>query len=59
MVATAGFRHVKTTILTESYSNSGLNGHEHYYARFRPMDPAGHYDPLARIDPGPRHTRVG
>jgi len=22
-----------------------LNGHEHYYARFRPMDPAGNYDP--------------
>jgi len=24
MAATATFRHVKTTILTESYSNSGL-----------------------------------
>ncbi|MGN6606434.1 MAG: metallophosphoesterase family protein [Jatrophihabitans sp.] len=22
-----------------------LNGHEHYYARLRPMDPAGHADP--------------
>ncbi len=26
MLATAAFRHVKTTILTESYSNSGLAG---------------------------------
>jgi acid phosphatase type 7 len=32
-------------LLYKAHSTLVLNGHEHYYARFRPMDPAGHYDP--------------
>jgi acid phosphatase type 7 len=32
-------------LLYKSHATLVLNGHEHYYARFRPMDPAGNYDP--------------
>jgi hypothetical protein len=32
-------------LLYKAHATLVLNGHEHYYARFRPMDPAGHYDP--------------
>ena len=32
-------------LLYRSHATLILNGHEHVYARFRPMDPAGKYDP--------------
>jgi hypothetical protein len=32
-------------LLYDAHATLILNGHEHYYARFRPMDPAGNYDP--------------
>jgi hypothetical protein len=32
-------------LLYNAHATLVLNGHEHYYARFRPMDPAGNYDP--------------
>jgi len=32
-------------LLYKAHATLILNGHEHYYARFRPMDPAGHPDP--------------
>jgi hypothetical protein len=32
-------------LLYQAHATLVLNGHEHYYARFRPMDPAGNYDP--------------
>jgi hypothetical protein len=32
-------------LLYNAHATLILNGHEHYYARFRPMDPAGNYDP--------------
>jgi Calcineurin-like phosphoesterase len=32
-------------LLYQAHATLVLNGHEHYYARFRPMDPAGRYDP--------------
>lgn len=32
-------------LLYKAHATLVLNGHEHYYARFRPMDPAGHSDP--------------
>jgi hypothetical protein len=31
-------------LLYQAHATLILNGHEHYYARFRPMDPAGHCD---------------
>ena len=33
------------TLLYKAHATLVLNGHEHLYARFRPMDPAGHADP--------------
>jgi hypothetical protein len=33
------------TLLYKAHATLVLNGHEHYYARFRPMDPSGNYDP--------------
>jgi hypothetical protein len=32
-------------LLYQSHATLVLNGHEHVYARFRPMDPSGRYDP--------------
>ncbi len=32
-------------LLYKAHATLVLNGHEHLYARFRPMDPAGHSDP--------------
>ena len=32
-------------LLYKAHTTLILNGHEHYYARFRPMNPAGQYDP--------------
>ena len=32
-------------LLYQAHATLILNGHEHYYARFRPMNPAGQYDP--------------
>jgi acid phosphatase type 7 len=32
-------------LLYRSHATLILNGHEHVYARFRPMDPSGKYDP--------------
>jgi hypothetical protein len=32
-------------LLYKAHATLILNGHEHVYARFRPMDPAGNYDP--------------
>jgi hypothetical protein len=32
-------------LLYRAHATLVLNGHEHVYARFRPMDPAGNYDP--------------
>ncbi|HEY8301398.1 MAG TPA: hypothetical protein VIG48_05845 [Jatrophihabitans sp.] len=32
-------------LLYRAHATLILNGHEHLYARFRPMDPSGHYDP--------------
>jgi hypothetical protein len=32
-------------ILYQNHATLVLNGHEHVYARFRPMNPAGQYDP--------------
>ncbi|HVX45624.1 MAG TPA: metallophosphoesterase [Mycobacteriales bacterium] len=32
-------------LLYKNHATLVLNGHEHYYARYRPMDPAGHSDP--------------
>lgn len=32
-------------LLYKSHASLILNGHEHVYARFRPMDPNGNYDP--------------
>ncbi len=32
-------------LLYRAHATLVLNGHEHVYARFRPMDPAGHSDP--------------
>jgi hypothetical protein len=32
-------------LLYDNHATLILNGHEHAYARFRPMDPAGNYDP--------------
>jgi hypothetical protein len=32
-------------LLYNAHATLVLNGHEHLYARFRPMDPAGNYDP--------------
>lgn len=32
-------------LLYANHATLILNGHEHAYARFRPMDPAGNYDP--------------
>jgi hypothetical protein len=37
------------TLLYNSHATLVLNGHEHYYARFRPMNPAGNYDPRRGI----------
>jgi len=36
-------------LLYNAHATLVLNGHEHYYARFRPMDPAGNYDPQKGI----------
>jgi acid phosphatase type 7 len=36
-------------LLYRAHATLILNGHEHYYARFRPMDPAGHSDPTHGI----------
>jgi calcineurin-like phosphoesterase family protein len=36
-------------LLYKSHATLVLNGHEHYYARMRPMDPAGNYDPRGGI----------
>lgn len=36
-------------LLYRSHATLVLNGHEHYYARFLPMDPAGHPDPRRGI----------
>jgi hypothetical protein len=36
-------------LLYKAHATLVLNSHEHYYARFRPMDPAGHYDPAHGI----------
>src|SRR5215469_5138649 len=36
-------------LLYNAHATMILNGHEHYYARFRPMDPAGNYDPQQGI----------
>jgi hypothetical protein len=33
------------TLLYKAHATLVLNGHEHYYARFKPMDPAGNFDP--------------
>jgi hypothetical protein len=32
-------------LLYQAHGTLVLNGHEHYCARFRPMNPAGQYDP--------------
>ena len=32
-------------LLYQNHATLILNGHEHYYARMRPMNPAGQYDP--------------
>ena len=32
-------------LLYRAHASLVLNGHEHVYARFRPMDPSGRYDP--------------
>jgi len=32
-------------LLYQAHATLILNGHEHYYARFQPMNPAGQYDP--------------
>ena len=32
-------------LLYKAHASLILNGHEHVYARFKPMDPAGNYDP--------------
>jgi hypothetical protein len=32
-------------LLYKAHATLVLNGHEHYYARFKPMDPAGNSDP--------------
>ncbi|WP_160148937.1 metallophosphoesterase family protein [Amycolatopsis alkalitolerans] len=32
-------------LLYNAHASLVLNGHEHVYARFRPMDPNGHFDP--------------
>jgi acid phosphatase type 7 len=37
------------TLLYKAHATLVLNSHEHYYARFRPMDPAGRYDPTRGI----------
>ncbi len=36
-------------LLYKAHATLVLNGHEHFYARFRPMDPAGHADPTHGI----------
>jgi hypothetical protein len=36
-------------LLYQAHATLVLNGHEHYYARFRPMNPAGQYDPAHGI----------
>lgn len=36
-------------LLYKAHATLVLNGHEHYYARMRPMNPAGQYDPLHGI----------
>lgn len=33
-------------LLYDAHATLVLNGHEHVYARFRPMDPSGNYDPV-------------
>jgi hypothetical protein len=36
-------------LLYKAHASLILNGHEHVYARFKPMDPAGNYDPKRGI----------
>ena len=36
-------------LLYDAHASLVLNGHEHVYARFRPMDPNGRYDPRRGI----------
>jgi hypothetical protein len=36
-------------LLYANHATLILNGHEHAYARFKPMDPAGQYDPARGI----------
>ena len=36
-------------LLYEHHADLVLNGHDHLYARYRPLDPSGNYDPKRGI----------